>query len=180
MKEGPYVCYMDGSYRLMDPESWAQVPREERWSARLGTGIFGLPNCPTGNRGPKERNEVILAVGDKGLEKLIMLGFVACPSCKPDTRDGFWKVVEPAVRSKYGMPHWQFMDRNTLPFDARRVNFEEILPETGRAPSRLYVPKGLCRTELSVVVNRFGVIGKGIPKIGYYDLLSEQRFVEYF
>jgi hypothetical protein len=155
------------------------------WSARLGTGLFGLTSCYSGNRGPKSPSEVLLAVGDEGLVKLINFGFITCPVCKPEKTEKFWSIAGPAVEKKYGKEYdihnlENFVNKNILTFDARRVDWEEIVPRTGAFPGRIYLPQGLNADEVSNFEKRLKSLHKQLPEIGYLDKNAQPwRFVTY-
>jgi hypothetical protein len=147
------------------------------YSARLGTGILGNPHCSAGNRGPSDSGEVLFAVGDDGLRKLIKLGFRTCPVCKPHESIGFWNIAKDAIMEKY--PSIKSVeDFVMLPFDARDVNWEEIALFAG-LPGRLYVPKGLSTDDLASLKKRFDASGLKLPKVGWYDREKPDRFSEY-
>ncbi len=183
-----YFVYLDGKYTLMPlrsvaPFTMSKDPDLAVWSARLSTGLLGFVHCPSGNRGPKNRNEVLLAVGKAGLGKLVDLGFITCPTCHPEKADSFWEIVKDGVQHKYGISGLEgFTDRLLVPFDARRVNFEEILLVTGEWPSRLYVPPSLSDADLKQLKKRFGLIkgaGKHLPSVGHYNHSLPSRFTTY-
>lgn len=69
------------------------------WTARLSTGIFGLHDCKSGNSiyAPKGENEVLVLVGQDGLEYAIDSGFIPCPTCHPENTLGFWDHAKDAV-----------------------------------------------------------------------------------
>ena len=158
-----------------------EEPYEDMWSARLSTGAFGLTSCPAGNRGPKEYNEVILAKGDKGLKKLVGLGFITCPVCNPEETEDFFETVGEKIQEKYGFSDVEdFANKDILPLDARRVNWEELLPVIGKTPGRLYLPNDLNEDDLTHLHKRFNNIGYALPKeIGCYDKDSPGHFREY-
>jgi hypothetical protein len=150
------------------------------WSARLSTGLFGLTSCEPGNKGPKGYSEVILAMGDQGLKKLVELGFITCPACHPENIDGFWGTVQDTVQTKYGISTLEdFVDKRILPFDARRVEWEELLPVIGRVPNRLYIPKDLSDSDLRELNGSFANIGFALPPVGYYNPEVPERFTQY-
>jgi len=158
----------------------AQDSGSRIWSARLGTGLLGLTTCPAGNRGPRDMREVVLAVGEAGLLKLLELGMIPCPSCKPDSIPGFWDMVKSTVQRLYGIGALQdFTSKTLLPFDARRVDWETIVPLTGGLPSRLYVPKGLQATQLQELKERLLRLARDLPAVGYYDRSSPGNFHAY-
>ncbi len=200
MPQNYYHVYINNGYeKFTVPElaSLLSIPSDVRiseysnegpyakiWSARLSSGLLGLTNCRSGNRGPKSYNEVLLAVGDDGLNKLVDLGFITCPVCLPERIDGFWEAVEDTVMHKYGIKYGinsldDYTNREILPFDARRVDWKEILPITGNTPNRLYVPKGLSENEVAEFQRRFIGIGFVLPPTGYYDPDAPGRFTEY-
>ena len=191
-----YFVYIDENFEKQSLNNLAQgisMPKEIKissycntgeyeniWSARLSTGLFGLPCCEVGNMGPKEDNEVMLFVGNQGLVKVVELGFLTCPVCHPEKINGFWEVIRETVNRKYGIKNLEeYIDRDILPFDARRVEWETILPLINRTPGRLYVPKYLPVDELLQLKNRFRKIEFGLPIVGYYDAESPVRFTEY-
>jgi len=160
--------------------SYSNNLKARLWSARLSTGVFGLTSCVAGNRGPKDCSEVILGIGDEGLNKLVALGFIPCPVCHPEKVDGFWDAVKEAVSQRYGITSLEmFVDKDVLPFDSRRVEWEEILPVVEGVPSRIYLPRNLANDDLLAFSERFERIGFKLPAVGYYDPEAPGRFVEY-
>lgn len=152
------------------------------WSARLSTGLFGLTSCEAGNKpyASKGYSEIILGVEKEGLNKLVELGFITCPTCRPDKIDGFWQTVQKTVEKKYDISTLNdFLDRDLLPYDARRVEWETILPIIGKAPDRLYVPNNLTKDDLIELNNRFNDGGFKLPLTGFYDRNAPGRFSEY-
>jgi len=184
-EKNPYCIFMNNAYYDLSLKDLVlrrqkQKTRPVIWSARISSGLVGLTSCKAGNRGPKGYNEVLLAVGDKGLQKLIELGFITCPTCKPENKPGFWNAVESVVNRKHGMNSLEdFVDKTKLPFDARRVNWEELLPVIGEVPGRLYLPKDLQQDELLGFRKRFNRTGFDLPTTGYYDASAPGRFREY-
>lgn len=191
-----YYVYSKGKFQKMNPKSLAKkidLPEnikiseysnegnyENIWSARLSSGLFGLTNCKAGNRGPKNYNEVILGEGIEGLNKIVDLGFITCPVCKPEKINGFWDSIKDNVKEKYRINILEdYTDKEVLPFDARRVKWEEILPVTGKTPERLYVPSNLSDKELKNLNKRFEKIGFELPSVGYYNKEAPGRFTEY-
>ncbi|MGV8141654.1 MAG: hypothetical protein ACP5NW_04405 [Candidatus Woesearchaeota archaeon] len=156
-------------------------PVQKLWSARLSTGLFGSTDCPSGNRGPKSSSEVLLASGDEGLAKLIELGFITCPVCKPEYKNGFWTVAIDAVQKKYSINSLaDFTDKDILPYDARRVQWEKIVPIIGEFPSRLYVPQGFKVHDLLSLEIRLRKLNPKLPEIGYLDKNTQPwKFVAY-
>lgn len=164
------------------PETVALRKETERpvWSARLSTGLFGLPSCESGNRGPKGWSEVVLALGDTGLNSLIRLGFIPCPTCKPDKKDGFWQVAKDSILKNYDLDHVEdFADKTKVTYDVRRVDWETLLPLLGRTPNRLYLPQNLSQEDLIQLRDRFKQLGFNLPPSGYYDKDAPGRFREY-
>lgn len=184
-KDNSYYAFLDSNYQKIGLRDLViyrrkQNPSPRIWSARLSTGLFGLTNCEAGNRGPKGYNEVLLAVGDAGLRKLVDLGFITCPSCRPEKIESFWSILKETVQHKYSIISLEeFIDKETLPFDARRVNWEELLPVIGKAPSRLYLPKGLEERDLIGLKRRFDDIGINLPPVGYYNPNVAEKFTPY-
>jgi len=184
-RKDAYYVLVNGEYRSLDLEVLirfvkSQNPRPFIWSARLSTGLVGLTNCSSGNRGPKKQNEVLLAVGEAGLCTLVDLGFITCPACNPENMDGFWNTVQETVQRKHGIALLdEFVDKTVLPFDARRVDWEEIVPVLKQWPSRLYVPRGLPEHELAELKLRIEKIGYDFPLVGYYDPETPERFTQY-
>ncbi|MFH1248741.1 MAG: hypothetical protein V1660_01165 [archaeon] len=157
-----------------------ELPDINIWSARLSTGLFGLASCKAGNRGPKGFNEVVLSTGKEGLNKLVKSGFIPCPLCRPEKIDGFWDSIKEIVKREYSIETLEdFIDKKKLPFDARRVRWEELLPIIGDTPDRLYLPKGLVTDELIGLKKRFENIGFKLPHTGYYNPDVPERFSEY-
>lgn len=172
-----YIVFVEGAYRSMELGDILTNYDSDVYSARLGTGILGNPHCQSGNRGPSGSGEVLFAVGDEGLRKLIKVGFRTCPVCKSHEGPGFWNIAKDAIMEKY--PSIKFVeDFAKLPFDARDVNWEEIALFTG-LPGRLYIPKGLSTDDISALKKRFAELGFRLPKVGYYDKDKPDRFTEY-
>lgn len=164
-------------------QSLSKCPNDESikvWSGRLSTGLFGLTNCKSGNRGPKRYNEIILASGNQGLNKLIELGFITCPQCRPEQTRGFWQTIKDSVYKKYSLNSLEeFTNKCTLPFDARRISWEEILPVIKTPPGRIYLPKGLAMEDLIQFQGRFLDNGFNLPQAGYYNPEVPERFTKY-
>ncbi|MFZ2202696.1 MAG: hypothetical protein WAV56_04895 [Microgenomates group bacterium] len=180
-----YLTFRDQNLDLL-PLSEIVKLRHERengflWSARLATGLFGLPSCPAGNRGPKGVNEVILATGDAGLQFLIKSGFIPCPTCHPEDVPGFVKAAAETIVAAYGsyLHPLSFADKKIVPFDARRVHWERLLPLITAAPDRIYVPSNLTELELSDFKERFEMMGFELPPVGYYDRTAPGHFHQY-
>jgi len=181
-----YYVFLEDSYRKLSlrelvryRNSWGIRPAV--WSAKISTGLLGLTNCKSGNRGPKGYAEVLLAIGDSGLNKLVEQGFIPCPTCHPENKNRFWNAIENTVNKKYNIQSSEdFVNKEILPFDARRVDFEEILSMTAKSPNRVYLPKGLNEKELSEFKSRFDALGIALPPTGYYDANAPGRFARYF
>ena len=158
-------------------------PHSFVWSARLSSGLFGLIDCPAGNspHAPKGENEVILALGDAGLEHLIDLGLLPCPTCHPEEREGFWGKARAVIESGYPelSDAKQILDRNLIPFDAIRLDWEKITPYLTAMPNRLYVPLNLSEDELLEFKERINRLGFSLPPVGFYDRGAATRFTEY-
>lgn len=150
------------------------------WTARLSTGLFGRHDCLSGNKSyaPKGENDVLVAVGDSGLSKLIELGFIPCPDCHPEDRPDFWKKAGPAIKLKY--PNLtdirQFIDKNIVGYDTLAVNWETLAPYLKGLPNRLYVKPRMSKAELHEIKVRFEEkLGFELPAVGYYG----KGFTEY-
>lgn len=180
-----YAVIVDGEYRQQTLRDLvctisAQTLRPRAWSARLSTGLFGLPDCTSGNRGPKNMQEVLLAVGDKGLQELITLGFLTCPTCTPEQVDGFWDTADLVIHMLYGLQNTHdFTNRQIFPFDARRVSWEKVVPAIGGFPDRLYIPEGVEEDELNTLGQRLSRLTTPLPDIGFYDRTVPERFTRY-
>ena len=178
-----YYIFMQDHFERRTLHEIAEYRRSQGrmiWSARLGTGLFGRTNCEAGNKGPKGETEVLLAAGDKGLVKLVELGFITCPVCRPETVEGFWDTIEDAVRGNYGITSLsQFTDKKFLAYDARRVAWEGIVPIIGKMPDRLYLPRGLSSNEIDNLRKWCDRKGVKRPSLGYYDDNAPGRFTEY-
>lgn len=190
-----YFVYINGKFEKLALKELANrlsLPSEIRiskysnelyakvWSARLSTGLFGLAGCESGNKGPKGYNEVMLFIGDEGLNKVVELGFITCPVCHPENIWEFWNLIQDTVKKKYGIKTLEdFVDKRVLPFDARRVKWEEILQTTGKTPNRMYIPKGLAMDELAELQRRFEKIGFALSHVGYYNHNVPEKFTEY-
>jgi len=156
------------------------------WSARLSTGVFGLPSCETGNNGPKNKNEIILGLGDAGLEHIISAGFIPCPDCKPENSTCFsWEQVKDIVSGKYDLSVIEdFADKSKLGFDATRVDYEVILPAIRGVPSRIYLPANMSSDCVQLFAKRIlGVLSNvkrpKMPALGFYDYLVNSNFREF-
>lgn len=150
------------------------------WSARLSSGLFGLTDCTAGDRGPKGFAEVILAQGDAGLRFLIESGFLPCPTCRPENVPGFWEAGMETITKIYGLTDPQdFVNKEILTFDSRRVDWEILLPLLRATPNRLYVPKNLNQEDLTTLRGRFARSGFELPPVGYYDRSLPGHFFEY-
>lgn len=184
-KKDVYYILVNDECKLFDLETLIRFvqPQPARpliWSARLSTGLVGRTGCQSGNRGPKNQNEVLLAVGDAGLRRLIALGFITCPTCLPEKIERFWRAARGAVRIKYGITLLDdFIDKKVLPFDARRVVWEKVVPILKHWPDRLYVPPGLQHYELEALKRRFEKIGYGLSSVGYSNPEAAGRFTGY-
>lgn len=176
-----YWVWQEGIYEKRTREEIRGIRSHiEMWSARLSTGIFGKPNCKVGNLGPKGESEVLLATGDEGLRKLIDLGFITCPVCRPEETQNFWERIREIVAAKYNLHSLEdFADRQKLPFDARRVNYEEVIGIIGRAPNRLYIPRDVVTSELWDLRKRFESLGVLLPHVGYFNPDIPEMFTEY-
>ncbi len=173
-------------YSLRELTDNLKLSQKKVWSARVSTGLFGLTACSSGNRGPKNQKEVLLSVGNCGLSELVDLGFIPCPTCKPESNDeNFWKILRKNVQEKYGLTSLkEFCDKTILPFDVRRLELEKIANIAWGLPSRFYLPKNLSEQEVEVFANRLKKIQgssltSSIPKLGFYDSSSPTRFTEY-
>lgn len=153
------------------------------WSTRLSTGLFGLPRCPSANKEqvPKGENEILFAFGDKGLAKLIDLGFIPCISCHPERVPFFWEKAGEVVRRNYpNLTHvYQFANKTAVPFDVRRVDWEAIAPYLTSLPNRFYVPPNLSEKEVREFKQRIENTGFSPPPIGFYDRSTPVGFTEY-
>lgn len=180
----PYPLFANGRYERIPLKEIARAGSAldaRLWSARLSTGLLGSTNCDSGNRGPKEYGEILLALGDEGLRKLVELGFIPCSSCRPETTDTFWDIVAAEVAEKYHLySREDFTNKDILPYDARRVQWEEIIPHIGKAPGRLYVPQGLSQKEVAELAERFAALSLDtVPSIGFYDRETAAKFTAY-
>ncbi|MBI2125615.1 hypothetical protein HYU08_03605 [Candidatus Woesearchaeota archaeon] len=179
-----YFVYIAGNFEKMNLKdllrSNKSQPPQQVWSARLSTGVFGLPGCKAGNRGPKETYEIILSLGEEGINKFVELGFLSCSVCHPEETPNFWETIKDGVSQKYNLSSLEsYVDKKMLPFDARRLSWEEILPVTGKVPGRIYLPRDLSEQDLLLFQERFSKIGLKIPTIGYYNPDVPGRFTEY-
>jgi len=182
-----YYCLVNGKLKQSTINKGFFSKNPIVWSARLATGLFGLTTCPSGNRGPKGPGEVILAIGEAGLQDLVRLGFVPCPTCRPEETTAFrFESIRELVRAEYGLSSMkEFADKTALPYDARRVRWEEILPRIGRVPSRIYLPSGLSPQRVLAFRRRINSLRPMIrrytaPVLGYYSRsASGHVFIEY-
>lgn len=179
-----YFVYRHSSYSkwsLNDVVKYSERFDEKIWSARLSTGLFGNADCPSGNRGPRNANEILIGLGYEGLRKIIDLGFIPCPTCKPESYDRFWIQTHDIITRKYPIRSLDdFADKKILGFDARRLDWEEIFSKMNVMPSRIYLPEGLSDIELVDFQIRFRDIHEMLPDVGYYDANSAGRFTKYF
>jgi len=180
-----YFVYAGGSFEKIKLKELLEYTKTQHpplkiWSARLSTGVFGLPDCKAGNRGPKESNEVLLSLGEEGINKFVELGFISCSVCHPEETPDFWETIRSAVSQKYSLSSLEsYVDKKMLPFDARRLSWEELLSIMGRAPNRIYLPKDLSEQDLVQFQERFTRIRFALPKVGYYNPAVAERFTEY-
>lgn len=152
------------------------------WSARLSTGLLGLPGCPAGNRpgAPKGEKDIILARGSIGLIPLIGLGFISCPACHPELTEGFAQAAALFVLAKYKLESYeQWFDRSLVPFDAARVNWEGLAKVGIGLPPRLYLRARLAPAEVAAIRNRLVKLASELPELGYYDRKAPGHFVVY-
>lgn len=180
-----YYVFFENNYHKLSLRELVKYKNQQEippkiWSARISTGLLGLTSCKAGNRGPKDYDEVLLAVGDEGLKKLINLGFITCPVCHPENTKDFWETIRKDVKDKYAIDSLDdFVNKEVLPFDARRVDWEEIMPVIKKTPNRIYLPKGLSDNELLSFKIRFDDLGMKLSPIGYYNPDVPGRFTEY-
>ncbi|MDP3734257.1 MAG: hypothetical protein Q8R37_03430 [Nanoarchaeota archaeon] len=174
-----YSTFINGQFRSLKLHQAAKgAGREELWSARLGTGILGFIDCPSGRFGPYQQNELIIAVGDQGLEKLVDVGFINCGSCKPaDTYNHFWDAIAQKVKDKYNLTSLDEFKK--IPYDARRIDWEELWPVIGQFPGRQYLPRGLPQDEVDAFRERLLLIDSNIPIVGYFERSAANVMVEY-
>ena len=178
-KEGPkYLTFIENDLEMLPLRDIVVLvkgfPEEKLWSGRF-TGILGMPDCPSGNRGPKD--EVIFAFGKQGLAFLISMGFVPCPTCHPENQPRFWEEAEGPIETTYHLDN--IYDFALLDFDASHVNWEMILPLIKKAPSRLYVSKDMTDEEVLELKERFRKMGFALPPTGYYDREAPGHFREH-
>lgn len=182
-----YSFYDGARWKEGSLKDVVKIAGEDRiWSARISTGIFGLPSCSSGNRGPKSGQEVLLGIGNEGLQEIVSLGFVTCPVCHPENEEkDFLGIVKGIVRYCYDFENpADFLDRKKVPFDARRLDWEKIANIAWGLPSRIYVPEKLAREEVEQFANRLkniqsSSLNSSIPPIGFYDRNSPTRFTAY-
>ena len=178
-----YVIFSNRRWESLSDSSFRRYScRETVWSGRISTGVFGMTNCPAGNRGPKNKHEVLLAEGNEGLLELVDLGFIPCSVCHPEEKEeGFLDFIEDKVEAKYRIKHAiDFCDKKVLPFDARRLNWPKITSMTNGAAGRIYLPRGLDQKAINHFGDDFMVeTGFELPKMGFYDSNSPTRFTEY-
>lgn len=141
-------------------------------SLRLSGGFFGSMACPAGNLpvAPKSRSEVVLAIGSGGVKELVRLGALPCPACTPLEDQLIRSLAGEAAEERYGTVA-EFCDREKHPFDTAALNWETLLPLTGRLPSRLYLRAGMDGEDLLQLAERFRRLGaelkQGQP--GWYN-----------
>jgi hypothetical protein len=183
MENKDYVIFSNRRWDSLSDSSFRRYScRETLYSGRISTGVFGFTDCSSGNRGPKNKNEVLLAEGDEGLRELIDFGFIPCPTCHPLlAKAHFLDGIEFKIKEKYGFEDVRdFLDKKKLPFDARRLNWQKITELTNEVPGRIYVPQGLSLEEMNNFADKFWIeTGFRVPPIGYYDANSPTRFTEY-
>ncbi|NQU78995.1 hypothetical protein HQ545_04465 [Candidatus Woesearchaeota archaeon] len=180
-----YVTFFDDQYGKLDIFDIVKLKNEQRqspnlWSASLSYGLLGSVRCRPGIMASKDNNEVLLAFGDEGLEKLVDLGFITCATCQPEQTPGFWDVIRKIVRENYGIQSLnEFVNKDVIPYDASRVRWEELIPIIGRCPDRLYLAKDMTMPAMLQLKTRFNRMGFDLPPVGFYDTNAPERFVEY-
>lgn len=173
-------------YCLVGPDEWRVVDavpirrlllsnpdviHESFMSLRLGTGIIGELDCPSGNNphAPKNEREVILGFGARGIDALVSLGALPCISCHSGDRLGQLYPEIAAVNDRqYLIDH----------YDARLLDWSRILP-LGLVPNKFYTRPGLTHAEVDAIKDIFVSRGLDIPSIGYYDRSSVDHFFMY-
>ncbi len=176
MGDEHYFTYYYGRWMEFTPGFiFEELDDDIIYSARISTGLFGTTRCPAGNRGPKDKNEVILAAGNQGLVRLIEMGFIPCDVCEPEFD---WTSIEDTVTELYNIESEEdFRDKDIVPYDARRLDWEAITTITKGLPGRIYLPEGLKKKEVKKFARRLKP--HPLPELGYYDQDSEERFTQY-
>jgi len=145
------------------------------WSGRLSTGVFGSPHCESGNKAPKGPDQVVLGIGNKGLQGLVEAGFTPCPDCNPEETPGFWNVTGDVIRQRWGLlTEEAYADKDNLPFDPRRLPLEEIFAVTGKLPDRFYLPELLDEYEVQDFRERLLKLSDQLPDLGYFNFDSPE------
>ncbi|MFW5871660.1 MAG: hypothetical protein ACOCUT_00990 [bacterium] len=173
-----YWTYHTGNFEETSVRNILNFRKEGEpiFSGRLSTGVFGNYDCPVGNVGPKSTSEVIVAIGDEGLEELIHLGFSPCQKCTPLENYPFDEKIAELVYEMYGSE--SMSEFSKLPLDARRVTYETIIPMIQGIPGRLYIPAGVNTKDVHEQRERFAALKYGTPIIGWMDENFEFREYE--
>lgn len=183
MENKDYMIFSNRIWNSLSESAFRKYRcRETLYSARISTGVFGFTDCSAGNRGPKNKDEILLAEGEEGLKEIIDLGFIPCPSCNPLlTKEYFLDQIEFKIKERYRLEDVRdFSDKKKVPFDARRLNWQRITEMTQGVPGRIYVPQGLSLDEMNNFADNFWInTGFRVPPIGYYDSNSPNKFTEY-
>lgn len=173
-------------YCLVAPNEWRVVnsiplrrmllesPEETRSlvkSLRLGTGIIGELDCSSGDAdyAPRNRNEVVIGIGELGIQALIGLGALPCISCHSGERLAGLFPIGLKINDI------GFLVNN---YDARRLNWPQLL-QLGVAPNRIYTRPNLGDDEVMDVVDMFERADLPVPAIGYYDRSRTDKFNRY-
>ncbi|HJZ05512.1 hypothetical protein A2634_03445 [Candidatus Amesbacteria bacterium RIFCSPHIGHO2_01_FULL_48_32] len=175
-----YWTHAHDAYQLLPLKEIIKLKSQTLlWSARIGTGLLGLTDCSSGKRGPKNSAEIILAIGSTGLAQLIKLGFIPCPTCRPDQLDTFWEIATEMAREKYRLQYPRdFTNKKIVGFDALRLDWETILNITKRPPSRIYTSPKPDQNLLSKTIDAFLALSIPLPPIGFYNRTAPGNFTE--
>lgn len=161
---------------LKDPEK----TRNSVLSLRLSTGIIGELDCPSGDADyvPRNKNEVIIGLGDQGIKALLALGGLPCISCHSGEKLARLFPIELERSLKVDLSYANDTNFLVNNYDARRLDWSQIL-QLGVVPGRFYTRPDLGDQEVSEIVARFESARLSAPTIGYYDRRREDRFYKY-
>lgn len=183
---GPYDYFA-----LVAPDQWRvvnSVPlrgmlltdeeevRDTVMSLRLGTGIIGELDCPSGDAdyAPRNRNEVVIGIGRMGIEALLNLSAQPCITCHSGRR--LVRLAPESLKKTLKGNLDLADDKGFLlgQYDARQLDWHQIT-HLGIAPSRLYTKAGLPPENVTEAAKPFIQAGVPVPAIGYYDITKKEK-----
>jgi hypothetical protein len=149
-------------------------------SMRLATGLVGELDCPSGNRGPKGYQEVVIGIGKEGVKGLLKLGALPCTTCHSGRRLSTMTedVVEALTNNTVELDNSYNDEWLTNNYDARRLNWN-VLTKLKLSPSRFYTRPNLQQDEVLQIVELFRSSTLSVPVIGFYDRAADNNFSEY-